>query len=284
VRTPRLRNQNQLLGMRKVIIVGAGPGGLASAILLASAGVKVKILERLPTIGGRTSSIRSHGFTFDLGPTFFLYPRVLRDIFAAVGTNLADHVELVRLDPQYRIVFGKGGELAATPDLPQMERQIAAISPTDAGGFDRFMRENREKLRRMEPCLETPFSGWRSLCQTRLLKMLPLLRPHQSIDSYLKRFFQDERIRLAFRFNRNISACRRFAVRVCFQFSHSSNSSTVSFIQLVVVAALPGQWPMWQRSSALRSPQITRLMKFCSGTDAPSEYEPGTKWNRRMPL
>jgi phytoene desaturase len=81
-----------------------------------------------------------------------------------------------------------------------MERQIAAISPTDAGGFDRFMQENREKLHRMEPCLETPFSGWRSLCQTRLLKMLPLLRPHQSIDSYLKRFFRDERIRLAFSF------------------------------------------------------------------------------------
>ncbi len=186
--------------MKKVIIIGAGPGGLASAILLASAGVKVKILERLPTIGGRTSSIQSHGFTFDLGPTFFLYPRVLREIFAAAGTSLEEHVELVRLDPQYRIVFGRGGELAATPDLLRMEHQIAAISPADAGGFGRFMRENREKLHRMEPCLETPFSGWRSLCQIRLLKMLPLLRPHQSIDSYLKRFFRDERIRLAFSF------------------------------------------------------------------------------------
>jgi phytoene desaturase len=186
--------------MKKVIIIGGGPGGLASAILLASAGVKVKILERLPTIGGRTSSIRSNGFTFDLGPTFFLYPRVLREIFAAAGTSLEDHVELVRLDPQYQIVFGQGGQLAATPDLARMARQIAAISPADAPGFGRFMRENREKLQRMEPCLETPFSGWKSLCQTRLLKMLPLLRPHQSIDSYLKRFFRDERIRLAFSF------------------------------------------------------------------------------------
>ena len=186
--------------MKKVIIIGGGPGGLSSAILLASAGVQVKILERLPTIGGRTSSIRSDGFTFDLGPTFFLYPRVLREIFAAAGANLEDHVKLVRLDPQYRIAFGQGGELAATGNVPEMERQIAAISPADAGGFSRFMRENREKLRRMEPCLETPFSGWKSLFQKRLLKMLPLLNPHQSIDAYLKRFFRDERIRLAFSF------------------------------------------------------------------------------------
>ncbi|MGE5213388.1 MAG: FAD-dependent oxidoreductase, partial [Nitrospirota bacterium] len=55
-----------------VIIIGAGPGGLASAMLLASSGLKVKIIERLPTIGGRTSSIEANGFKFDLGPTFFL--------------------------------------------------------------------------------------------------------------------------------------------------------------------------------------------------------------------
>ena len=96
---------------KDVIIIGAGPGGLASAILLAAAGVKVKILERLPTIGGRTSSIEADGFKFDLGPTFFLYPRVLEEIFAAAGTCSAQEVEMVRLDPQYRIIFGAGGEI-----------------------------------------------------------------------------------------------------------------------------------------------------------------------------
>jgi phytoene desaturase len=197
---PRLQNQNQILIMKKVIVIGAGPGGLASAILLASAGVKVKIVERLPFIGGRTSSIRANGFTFDLGPTFFLYPRVLREIFASAGTDLDRHVELIRLDPQYRIIFGKGGELSATPDPQRMASEIAAISPIDAPGFLQFLSENREKLRQMEPCLESPFHSWASLFQKRLLKMLPMLRPHQSLDSYLKRFFRDERIRLAFSF------------------------------------------------------------------------------------
>ena len=182
------------------IIIGAGPGGLASAILLASAGLKVKVIERLPTLGGRTSSIQADGFKFDLGPTFFLYPRVLEEIFAAAGTCLRDEVELVRLDPQYRIIFGQGGELNATPDIARMEQQIASIAPDDAPGFRAFLKENRTKLERMEPCLETPFLGWQDLINVRLLKMLPMLRPHQSLDRYLGRFFRDPRIRLAFSF------------------------------------------------------------------------------------
>jgi phytoene desaturase len=185
---------------KDVIIIGAGPGGLASAILLAASGVRVKIIERLPTIGGRTSSIEANGFKFDLGPTFFLYPRVLEEIFTAAGASLQAEVEMVRLDPQYRIIFGEGGELHATRDIAGMERQIAGIAPDDAPGFRRFLNENRTKLARMEPCLESPFLGWQDLINVRLLKMLPMLRPHQSIDEYLKRFFADPRIRLAFSF------------------------------------------------------------------------------------
>lgn len=185
---------------KEVIIIGAGPGGLASAILLAAAGVRVKILERLPFVGGRTSSIESGGFKFDLGPTFFLYPRVLDEIFRAAGTSLQAEAPMVRLDPQYRIQFGAGGALDCSPDIARMEQAIAALAPCDAGGFRRFLAENRAKLEAMEPCLENPFLGWGDLLQTRLLKMLPMLRPHQSVDTYLKRFFHDDRIRLAFCF------------------------------------------------------------------------------------
>ena len=183
-----------------VIVIGAGPGGLASAMLLASTGVKVKLLERMPIVGGRTSAIQTDGFKFDLGPTFFLYPRVLDEIFAAAGASLRQEVELVRLDPQYRIIFGGGGELNATPDIARMEQQIGAIAPEDASGFRRFLEENRTKLDRMLPCLENPFLGWQDMLNLRLLKTLPILRPHQSVDTYLSRFFRDSRIRLAFSF------------------------------------------------------------------------------------
>lgn len=183
-----------------VIIIGAGPGGLASAILLASAGVKVEIYERLPVVGGRTSTIEADGFKFDLGPTFFLYPRVLDEVFRAAGTSLQAEVPMVRLDPQYRIQFGTGGHIDATPDPVRMEQQIAAFSPRDAAGFRRFITENRTKLDAMQPCLENPFIGWKSVLNLRLLKLLPMLHPTESVDTYLKRFFLDERVRLAFCF------------------------------------------------------------------------------------
>jgi phytoene desaturase len=185
---------------KKVAIIGAGPGGLASAILLAARGLQVKVIERLPIVGGRTSSIEADGFKFDLGPTFFLYPRVLDEVFQAACTRLKDEVEMVRLDPQYRIQFGAGGHMDCTPDPASMERQIAKLSPEDAPGFKRFLSENRTKMGLMEPCLESAYLGWQDLVQARLFKLLPLLRPHQSIDTYLKRFFQDDRVRLAFCF------------------------------------------------------------------------------------
>ena len=97
-------------------------------MLLASAGLKVKMIERLGRVGGRTSAIEADGFRFDLGPTFFLFPRVLEEIFAMAGADLRSEVELVRLDPHYRIIFGAGGELHATSEISRMEEQIAELS------------------------------------------------------------------------------------------------------------------------------------------------------------
>ncbi len=187
-------------GTREVVIVGAGPGGLAASILLAAAGVRVRILERLPIVGGRTSTIEAEGFKFDLGPTFFLYPRILDEILQTAGTSLQAEVEMVRLDPQYRLTFGAGGQIDCTAERAEMERQIGALAPDDVPGFGRFLEDNRRKLALMQPCLESAFSSWKDLFTRPLLKMLPALRPHQSIDAYLRRFFSDERIRLAFSF------------------------------------------------------------------------------------
>jgi len=185
---------------KRVIVIGAGPGGLAMAMLLAHRGIDVQILERAGMVGGRTTSIEADGFRFDTGPTFFLYPEVLEEIFAAVGRNLHDEVKMVRLDPQYRIIFGAGGQIRATPDMARMETEIGAISPSDVAGFGRFMTENREKLRRFKPCLQSPFLSWRDAATMRILKLLPVLKPHQSLNTYLNGFFRDPRIRIAFSF------------------------------------------------------------------------------------
>src|SRR6201996_4851293 len=150
---------------KKVVIVGAGPGGLAAAILLQRSGLDVTIVERRETVGGRTSTLEQDGFKFDTGPTFFLYPRVLREILATAGRDLEEEIPMYRLDPQYRLVFGSGGELLATPNLKRMEEAIAKLSAEDARGFHRFFCENRDKLERFTPFLESPFESWRDLAR-----------------------------------------------------------------------------------------------------------------------
>ncbi|HSN86626.1 MAG TPA: phytoene desaturase family protein, partial [Thermoanaerobaculia bacterium] len=184
----------------RVTVIGAGPGGLASAILLASSGLQVTVLERLPRVGGRTGSLEADGFRFDIGPTFFLYPRVLEEIFASAGYDLHREVEMVRLDPQYRIVFGSGGSLDATPDMERMAREVGAISPQDAGAVRSFLDDNRDKFERFRPCIESPFNGWRDLLTPRMLGLLPQVRPWRSLDRELAAYFSDPRIRLAFTF------------------------------------------------------------------------------------
>jgi phytoene desaturase len=185
---------------KRVIIIGAGPGGLATAMLLARAGLEVIVLEKQPRVGGRTSAIEGEGYRFDLGPTFFLYPQVLQEIFAEVGRDLFKEVPMTKLDPQYRLVFGAGGELSATPDVNRMVAEIAKLSPADAPQFRRFMDYNRVKLRKFAPCLQTPFPSWSSLISLRLLAVLPFLKPWKSLHAELAGYFKDPRLQLAFTF------------------------------------------------------------------------------------
>lgn len=184
----------------KVIIAGAGPGGLASAMLLAAKGVKVEVFERLSRVGGRTSYLVDGDFKFDTGPTFFLYPQLLEEIFKEAGANLADEVEMVRLDPQYRLFFEGGPTLDATPDLDQMEKEVAKISVEDSKRVKDFMKENAWKLEKLRPVLQQPFNNLSDFVKPSLFKALPAVRPWASLDQDLKRFFKDPRTRLAFSF------------------------------------------------------------------------------------
>ncbi len=105
-----------------------------------------------------------------------------------------------RLDPQYRIAFGAGGKIDATPDVERMEREIARISPADASSFRKFMTDNREKLERFRPILESPYSSVLDLLRPSTLRALPLLKPWLSVGSELQRYFTDPRLGIAFSF------------------------------------------------------------------------------------
>jgi phytoene desaturase len=158
------------------------------------------VFDRLPDVGGRTSALVADGYRFDRGPTFFLYPQILREIFASISRDLLNEVPMVRLDPQYRLAFGAGGTLDATADTERMRREIAKFSRADAERFPRFLSETRRKFHALSPALQMPWNGWGDLLRPELLAALPHLRPWQSVEGELRRYFEDERLRIAFSF------------------------------------------------------------------------------------
>ena len=163
----------------RAVVIGAGPGGLAAAILLAKSGVKVTVVEKRSDVGGRTSTIEQDGFRFDIGPTFFLYPQVLREIFAAAGYDLDREVPMTRLDPQYRLVFGAGGELLATPNVERMERAIAAISPEDADALPPLPHAQPQQAREV-PAL--PAIALRELARPRQARDAQAASPPRALE------------------------------------------------------------------------------------------------------
>ncbi len=194
---------------RPVAVVGAGPGGLAAAMLLAASDVPVRVYESQPAVGGRTARVAispDGAYAADLGPTFFLMPYVLEEVFAACGRRLSDDVELRRLDPMYRLVVGGAGPggadaaIETTQDLAEMRRRLALLSPRDADAFERYILENRRKLALMTPVLRAAVKSPLDLLGVAPVRMGTYLGPHLSVSRYLERRFEHPVSRLALSF------------------------------------------------------------------------------------
>ncbi|MET4058705.1 phytoene desaturase [Arthrobacter sp. UYP6] len=102
---------------RTAVVIGGGITGLATAALLAREGLHVTVLEKQPVAGGRTGSWQSAGFSFDTGPSWYLMPEVFDHFFALLGTSADEQLDLVQLDPGYRVMFEGSAEpvdIAAT--------------------------------------------------------------------------------------------------------------------------------------------------------------------------
>ena len=190
----------ELMTKRRVVIIGAGPGGLTSALQLAHGGAKVTVLESRPRVGGRCSSLYANGFRFDTGPTFYLYPRILREIFESIGRDIDVEIPMKRLDPQYRVSFGAGGHLDCTNDLQEMDRQIATLSPLDVGALKKYLDENRVKLAKFRPILESPFNSVLDLLRPSLISAAAFVKPWKTLGKELQDYFHDPRLVIAFSF------------------------------------------------------------------------------------
>ena len=174
------------MSKQRVAVIGAGPGGLAAAMLLAHRGVDVTVFEKQPFVGGRTSRLEVGEFAFDRGPTFLNMPYILEEIFEETGRNLHDYVEMKQLEPMYDLYFDRGTrQLSMTTDRDQMYRAIEEQFPGNGEGYERFMSEQAIKLSKLMPVLQTAHDKLTDYVSLRVLKALPFLSIGKSLYDVL---------------------------------------------------------------------------------------------------
>lgn len=128
-----------------VIVVGAGPGGLSTALLLAGNGIRTTLLEAKDVAGGRMGRVVEQGYAFDTGPTILQLPQILMQIFERSGLKFEDYVTLDPITPNTRIHFWDGSHLDTFGDREKNRQEWERFVPGGAQRFDRFYDENAEK-------------------------------------------------------------------------------------------------------------------------------------------
>jgi phytoene desaturase len=187
--------------MTSVIVVGAGLGGIATAARLARQGCNVTILEKGALPGGRAGILEKDGFRFDTGPTLFLMPEVFAETYRALGARMEDHLDLVRLDPTYRVHFNDKSTLDLSADLGKMSSQLEAIEP---GSFENYLNFLSEGYRHYHLSLKH-FVGrnFRNILEYFSPGNLPLLFQLKALIKHAKNtagYFSDPRLQAAFSF------------------------------------------------------------------------------------
>ncbi|MBX3267239.1 MAG: phytoene desaturase [Acidobacteria bacterium] len=128
---------------KKVVIIGAGIGGLGTAGLFAKKGYDVTVLEKNEHAGGRANIFEANGFRFDMGPSWYLAPDLFEHYFRLLGERVEDHLDLVRLTPSYRIFFqGDPETLEIHSDIEKDGRTFDAIEPGSSEKLKKYLAQS----------------------------------------------------------------------------------------------------------------------------------------------
>ncbi len=185
----------------KTIVVGAGFGGLASALRLAARGNHVTVVDRLPGPGGRgrefVSSENGLVFKYDAGPTVLTAPILFEELFALFDEKLSDHVELLPVKPWYQMRFADGTQMDYGGTTQDIQAEIAKFNAKDADRYPDFLEHSRKMFEKGYEELGTqPFLNWRSMLL--VMPAMMLLRADRSVYALTALYFSDERVRRAF--------------------------------------------------------------------------------------
>lgn len=186
--------------MATITIIGAGFGGLGTALRLQASGHQVTLLEKREQVGGRASQLKDGGYTFDLGPSIITAPHLLEELWQVAGADLHQDVQLIPLDPYYRIYFADGRFFDYGGSTADVEAQIRLFDAGDVAGYHRFMRRTAYIYRRaFEDLAGQPFHTL-----TTFLKVVPeliLLNAARSVYGFVKSYFRNPNLRMVFSFH-----------------------------------------------------------------------------------
>lgn len=186
--------------MKKAIIVGAGFGGLASAIRLQNMGFQVSLFEKNANTGGHASQIKKNGYTFDMGPSLITAPDIIERLFQTAGKSMHDYLDLTRLDPFYRLYFHDKSYIDYSADAAKMKAQMAAFNQKDADNYERFMAYTKKLYQAviLDGLGSQPFD------LSTMMRFLPKalrLSAIASTHTVVSRYFKDPRNRFLFSFH-----------------------------------------------------------------------------------
>ena len=187
----------------RIVVIGAGLGGLSAAAHMIGTGHEVTVLERGSSPGGRAGMIEQDGFRLDTGPTVFTMPHLLGNVFAAINRNMSDYVTIDRVDPMYRAVFPDGSVLHVRHGRQAMTEEIRQFANArEAGAFNEFCEWLTELYElEMPRFIDANYGSPLELLKSwRALLDLIRLGGFGGLDAKVAGFFQDERLQRMFSF------------------------------------------------------------------------------------
>jgi phytoene desaturase len=183
----------------KVVVIGAGVGGMAAACRLARLGAQVEIFEKTDRSGGRLSNIVGQGFRIDTGPTLLLMPSVLRKFFADVGRDMGNYLELLELDPLYSVYFEDGSRISPSADIGKMKGEIARLSPGDASNYGKYLADYKDYYEKaMQDFIMKNFDSPLDMMTPAGIHALVSGGALRDLYSKTRDYFSDPRIRILF--------------------------------------------------------------------------------------
>ena len=180
---------------KNIIIVGAGPGGLATALRLQGQGYNVEIFESNSRVGGRMRGFQNGDYAFDTGPTILQLPNLYDDLFASAGLKREDYITFTRLEPYTKLRFWDDSTLELTTDFDKLKHQLAAFRQDLPAALDRWYAEETKKYDAgYEPYLSQPARSILGYMRLDELGTGLKFKPWETLYQHFWNAFQDDRL------------------------------------------------------------------------------------------